>query len=422
MTMGRWKLIGLATAAAVLVSIILGVAIGVPVSKRNAESDLERATRILTESPLIDGHNDLPWQYFTNIKNQIDKVNLEDNIKDSWKNPPSKIPSQTDIPRLRQGRVGAQFWAAYVSCRTERRDAVRNTLQQIDIVKRFVKKYPQTFQFVRSAQEIRDAFKDGKIGSLIGVEGGHSIDSDLATLRMFYELGVRYMTITHSCNTPWADNWLVESGDHPSIANGLTEFGKNVIREMNRMGMLVDLSHVSFKTMTDTLDEAQAPVIYSHSSAYALCNSTRNVPDDILKRVKDNGGVVMVNFYTSYISCNQSYATLDQVADHIEYIRDTSSIDNVGIGADYDGVSYLPEGLEDVSTFPDLFAELVRRGWSDEDLKKLAGENLLRVLEKAEEFRDSQADAEPIDDWIEESDVKDYPCRSNFTQATGIEA
>ncbi|XP_014668691.1 PREDICTED: LOW QUALITY PROTEIN: dipeptidase 1-like [Priapulus caudatus] len=289
---------------------------------------------------------------------------------------------------LRSNHVGdGGFWAAYTRCETQYKSSVRGALEQIDVIKRFVRKYDDVFEFVTSTQGIREAKAKGKIASLVGVEGGHMIDSSLAVLRMLYDLGARYMTLTHSCATPWADSWI-EERDNAAIHNGLTTFGKKVVLEMNRLGMLVDLSHVSFATMRHALATTSAPVIYSHSSAYALCNSTRNVPDDILMLVKSNGGVVMVNFYNNYISCSDN-ATLGQVADHIDYIKDVISAEHVGIGArTYRWVPHVPTGLEDVSKYPDLFTELAKRGWTDEDLGKLAGNNLLRVFEKVEQERD----------------------------------
>jgi len=272
---------------------------------------------------------------------------------------------------------------------------------------------PTAFEFVTSAQGIEDAFSQGKIGSLVGVEGGHSIGSSLSVLRMMYDMGVRYMTLTHSCPTPWGDNSQLDDPGNVPIHDGLTPFGKSVIAEMNRLGMLVDLSHVSRKTMRDALETSTAPVIFSHSSAYALCNNTRNVPDDILQLVAQNGGVVMVNFFVSYISCGVT-ATVQQVADHIEHIRNVAGADHVGIGSDFNGVPRTPAGLKDVSEYPNLFAELLSRGWAESDLEKVAGLNLLRVFRGAEAVRDQMAadGAKPFDEWIPQTDLPDesLPC------------
>ncbi|XP_048461928.1 dipeptidase 1 [Rhincodon typus] len=243
----------------------------------SADQYRQRAEKLMKETPLIDGHNDLPWQLLLRYHNQLSKVDL------------NKLnETQTNIPKLRTGLVGGQFWSAYTPCDTQYKDAVRQTLEQIDVIHRMCQMYPETFQCVSSTKEINESFKNGKVASLIGVEGGHSIDSNMATLRVFYQLGVRYMTLTHSCNTPWADNWLVDTGDDPVQSNGLSTYGKKIIHEMNRLGMIIDLAHTSMKTMNDVLQISKAPVIFSHSSAYALCNSRRNVPDEILKTVVRN--------------------------------------------------------------------------------------------------------------------------------------
>lgn len=369
-----------------------------------AKTNLEKANCVLDSYPLVDGHNDLPYRYRMFANASVYSVDLRADLKKVW----NASLSHTDIPRLRKGKLGAQFWACYVPCDSQYKDAVRLSLEQVDVIKKFVTRYPDTFQWVTTAQGILDAFRAGKIGSMIGLEGGHSIDSSLGTLRMFYDLGVRYMTVTHSCNTPWADNWLVDTTDYNMTKegakhDGLTSFGEKVILEMNRLGMLVDLSHVAKATMTDALIVSRAPVIYSHSSAFSLCNHYRNVQDDVLMKTKTNGGVVMVNFYDKYINCppdNRSVAVLNQVADHIDYIKNLIGVDHVGIGADYDGIPSLPVGLEDTSTYPPLFAELIRRGWNVEDLQKLAGRNLVRVFMQAEKVRDEMSYMDPYEDII----------------------
>ncbi|XP_052771659.1 dipeptidase 1-like [Mya arenaria] len=345
---------------------------------------------------LVDGHNDLAWSYRKWANNSVYTVDLKSVI---W----NTTEAHTDIPRLRKGQLGAQFWACYVVCKSSYKDSVLLSLEQLDVIKKFVTRYSDTFEWVTTSKGIMGAFKAGKIGSLVGLEGGHSIDSSFGALRMFYDLGVRYMTVTHSCNTPWADNWQVDAADFNVTVmgkpvGGLTEFGKKVILEMNRIGMLVDLSHAAKATMISTLEIASAPVIFSHSSAFSLCNHFRNVQDDVLKLVKLNGGLVMVNFYDRYITCfpsNETIATLSQVADHIEHIENLIGVDHVGIGADYDGVPTHPVGLEDVSTYPMLFAELVRRGWNEVDLQKLAGRNLIRVFRQAEKVKAEMAHLPP---------------------------
>ncbi len=322
----------------------------------------------------------------------------------------------TDVPRLRAGGVGGQFWAAYVPVTTihgGEHPAVY-ALEQIDLVHRLCRKYPQTFAEATTAAAVERNFKAGKISCLIGIEGGHAIENSLGALRMFSRLGVRYMTLTHWETLDWADA-ATDSAKH----NGLTPFGEDVVREMNRVGMLVDLSHVSDATMVGAIRVSRAPVLFSHSSARALCDHVRNVPDSILRMVKANGGVVMVTFYPSFVSeavraygdsvtarsralraagadsaliadtvrareASGPKATLSQVADHIAHIRDVAGVDHVGVGSDFDGITTVPVGLEDVSKFPDLLAELLRRGWSEQDVRKVAGLNVLRVLRDAE--------------------------------------
>ncbi len=327
----------------------------------------ERIRRVLSRVPLIDGHNDLPGAIrgATTPEGDVGVYDLRE-----------RVSGDTDLARLREGMVGAQFWSVHVDVAEPR--PARQQLEQIDIAHRMIEAYPDRLEFAGSASDIERVFGSGKIASMLGIEGGHVIENSLGALRAFYRAGVRYMTLTHFANTDWAD-----SATDDVVNDGLSPFGEEVVREMNRLGMLVDISHVSPATMSDALDVTEAPVIFSHSGARALADNPRNVPDSILRRLRENGGVVMQVFYPPYVS-ETGTATLADVADHIEHIRDVAGIDHVGIGSDFDGIPTYVVGLEDVSKFPALFEELARRGWSDEDLGKLAGENLLRVMREAE--------------------------------------
>jgi membrane dipeptidase len=347
-----------------------------------------RAKRLLAATPVIDGHNDYPWEVRQKAGLDLAKLDL--------RQPQPTI--MTDFARLETGGVGAQFWSVYVPSPPNGTDpaaSVTQTLEQIDIVHRMVARYPDKLALALTAADIERSRKQGRIASLIGMEGGHSINSSLAALRMFHQLGARYMTLTHSLNTPWADS----ATDTPAH-DGLSPFGEDVVREMNRLGMLVDLSHTSPATMADALRVATAPVIFSHSSARALTNVPRNVPDDILRQLPKNGGIVMITFVPQFVSpavaewnarpaadrpATAPRATLAQVADHIEHVRKVAGIDHVGLGGDFDGITSVVLGLEDVSTYPALIAELLRRGWTDADVGKLTWHNVMRVMRANEE-------------------------------------
>jgi membrane dipeptidase len=386
-------------------SVLVGITLLVGVI--NAQDFKARAIALHKQTPLIDGHNDYPWAL-----RDIDPG--RDLSKADIAEPVPKL--MTDIPRLRQGGVGGQFWSVYTPSTMMGKEATRVTMEQIDTVHRMTERWPTVFQIARTADDIDRAFKAGRIASLIGMEGGHSIDNSLPALRMFHLLGARYMTLTHSSNLAWADS----ATDKP-VHGGLTKFGEEVVHEMNRLGMLVDLSHVSPDTMEDALRITEAPVIFSHSSARAICNVPRNVPDNILQMVAKNGGVVMVTFVPGFISqavadfnarpeaerkgMTAPRATLSQVADHIDHIRKVAGIDHIGLGGDFDGITEVVQGLEDVSKYPDLTAELLKRGYSDADVKKIIGQNVMRVLRQVEKVAASlQKSRQPSTATIEQLD------------------
>jgi membrane dipeptidase len=397
----------LATAVAITLA-----ATAVPRAQMTNDTDAARrvahAKRLLERAPLIDGHNDIPWR----MREQKPRYDFD--VFDLRQPRPT---FHTDIARVRAGGLGGQFWSVYVPGTLQGQDAVTATLEQIDAVQEMLRRYPDTFEAARTAADVERVTRAGRVASMMGMEGGHSIDRSLAALRQFARMGVGYMTLTHNVTLPWADaaNDVAKSG-------GLSAFGEEVIREMNRLGMLVDLSHVSPDTMRDALRVSEAPVIFSHSSARAVCDVPRNVPDDVLAEVKKNGGVVMVTFVPGFITPEAAprhlrreaerarlkalpqstpaavtaaleawdkanpapKATLAQVADHIDHIRKVAGIDHLGIGGDFDGMTDVVVGLEDVSKYPSLFAELLRRGYSDEDVQKIAGRNVLRVMKAAE--------------------------------------
>ena len=374
---------------------------------QEADEAMQRAMSVLRTSPLIDTHNDLPWVIREKANGDVKEFDLS-----------VRRDLDTDIPRLREGMVGTQFWSVWVPSSLSPLDAMRQQLEQIDLARRMIAAYADDFGFAVSTADIQREQRRGRIASLIGIEGGHSMGNSLGALRAYYDLGVRYMTLTHFHTIDWADS-ATDEARH----DGITPFGEEVVREMNRLGMMVDISHVSEAAMSDVLRVSEAPVIFSHSSARTLTRHVRNVPDHILKQMPENGGLVMVAFIPPFVSepariwaddlfpllkqaqsdtewqqIGQQYraehgspprATLSDVADHIDHIAKTAGVDHVGIGADFYGaeVEYeLVQGLEDVSKYPLLFAELVRRGWSDEDLRKLARENLLRVFAEVEQL------------------------------------
>lgn len=380
-----------------------------------------RLARVLAATPLVDGHNDLPWELRTRDGGHLASIDLASDTR-GIQPPDDSAPLMTDIPRLRAGHVGAQFWSVYIPAEITGFEAVQQTLEQIDIVKRFTALHPADLEMAYGAADVRRIHRAHRIASLIGIEGGHQINGSMPVLRQMYDLGARYMTLTHVLNTGWADSATDKPQHH-----GLTPFGVEIIHEMNRLGMLIDLSHVSPETMRMALHASTAPVIFSHSSARSLVDHPRNVPDDVLRLVAANGGVIMVNFSPGYVSDDvrrweadrdaekarfssppfgglyigqperskaaletwdathaEPHATLAQVADHAEHIRKVAGVDHVGLGSDFDGIGTTPAGLDGVDKFPALLTELMRRGWSDTDIAKIAGENVLRVLAAAE--------------------------------------
>ena len=369
-------------------------------------SSLDRALALLSEHPLVDGHNDLPWAMRAAVGYDLSQLDLT--VRGDR--------TQTDLVRLREGRVGAQFWSVFVPSSLPDDVAVRQTLEQVDFVHELVAAFPGDLGLALTADDVERVFGSGRVASLLGAEGGQSIGCSLATLRALHGLGVRYMTLTHNDNNPWADS----ATDEPACG-GLSDFGREVVREMNRIGMLVDLSHVAVTTMHAALDTSEAPVVMSHSSCRALNDHVRNVPDDVLLRLRDNGGVLMVTFVPDFVSpdCRQwteaareemrsaglddrdwqvaeafclareksdpkPRATIAQVADHLDHAREVMGVEHVGIGGDYDGCSDFPVGLEDVTGYPRLFAELLDRDWSEKELAQVAGGNALRALRDAE--------------------------------------
>jgi membrane dipeptidase len=398
--------------------------LAVPVSLFAAPSDGDyrgRVAKILATTPLIDGHNDLPWEIRERFKGRLSTFDLKSDTS-QLPAPAGEAALMTDIPRMRAGMVGGQFWSVWIPVEITGARAVETTVEQIDLVKRLAAKYPDDLELALTAADVRTIHRSGRIAALIGIEGGHQIDNSLAVLRQMYDLGARYMTLTHVLNTAWAD----AATDAPAH-HGLTAFGEEVVREMNRLGMLVDLSHVSPDTMRAALRVSAAPVMFSHSSARALVDHPRDVPDDVLALVAKNGGVVMVNFAPGYVSAARNQwdadraaeearyssppyggmyigqperakaalaewerahpkpvTTLEQVADHIEHIRRAAGVDHVGLGSDFDGIPEGPRGLESVDRFPALLIELMRRGWTDGDIAKVAGENILRVMAACE--------------------------------------
>jgi membrane dipeptidase len=400
-----------------------------PLAAQTVDPATATANAALEAAPVFDGHNDVPNQLRSRVANQINGFDFEDTL-DTGEGHPEGRPLHTDLARLKEGKVGAQFWSVYVPSNPDEAEAVREVIEQIDVTKRLIARYPQGLRFATTADEVERAMAEGKVASLLGMEGGHSIGSSLAVLRQLHALGARYMTLTHNSNTPWAD----AATDTPKH-DGLSPFGMDVVREMNRLGMLVDLSHVSEATMMDALDVAKAPVIFSHSGARTVNGHARNVPDSVLARLSQNGGIVMVVALPRFISeglrqwgarrdaetarlkalwlgqaakvaeglaawdkANPEPAgTIKDMADHIDHIRKVAGVEYIGIGGDFDGMPSGPVGFEDVRGYPLLFAELARRGYSQAELEMIASRNALRVMRAAEAYAASVADMDPIE-------------------------
>lgn len=393
----------------------------------------ETAMAALEAAPVFDGHNDVPIQLRSRFDNTINDFDFVDTIGTGLDHPQGR-DMHTDLVRLKQGMVGAQYWSVYVPASLDEPEAVQMTVEQIDVTKRLIAQYPEALMLSLTADDVEEALEAGKIASLIGMEGGHSIGSSLGVLRQMYDLGARYMTLTHSKNTPWADS-ATDAPEH----DGLTDFGRDLIREMNRLGMIVDLSHVSEATMMDVLDVASAPVIFSHSGARAINGHARNVPDSVLARLPENGGIVMVVGLPGFLNEDARLwyadrqaektrletlwqgqpdeveaqlakwdagnplplAMISDMADHIDHVRDVAGMDAIGIGGDYDGMPTGPVGMEDVAGYPALFTELARRGYSQEDLEKISLRNAMRVLRGAEAEAERRAAQPPIETRID---------------------
>lgn len=413
-------------------ALVAALLLPAPLAAQTVDPATATANAALEVAPVFDGHNDVPNQLRSRVANQINGFDFEDTL-DTGEGHPEGRPLHTDLNRLKEGKVGAQFWSVYVPSNPDEAEAVREVIEQIDVTKRLIARYPQGLRFATTADEVERAMAEGKVASLLGMEGGHSIGSSLAVLRQLHALGARYMTLTHNSNTPWAD----AATDTPKH-DGLSPFGMDVVREMNRLGMLVDLSHVSEATMMDALDVAKAPVIFSHSGARAVNGHARNVPDSVLARLPQNGGIVMVVALPRFISEGlrqwgarrdaetarlkalwlgqaakvaeglaawdkanpEPPSTIKDMADHIDHIRKVAGVEYIGIGGDFDGMPSGPVGFEDVRGYPLLFAELARRGYSQVELELIASRNALRVMRAAEAYAASVAGEPPIETLI----------------------
>ena len=405
-------------------AVFLSTTLTVPATAQTPE---EVAQAALDASPVWDGHNDVPWQLRVRYGNELHDFDFQDTTDTATDD---RNAMHTDLSRLAKGKVGAQFWSVFVSTALSEPQAVLATLEQIDVMRRLIDQNPESLQLALTADDVERSLKQGKIASMLGMEGGHSIGSSLAVLRQMYDLGARYMTLTHSRNTSWADS-ATDTPEH----NGLTDFGRDLVREMNRLGMLVDLSHVSEKVMHDALDVTASPVIFSHSSARAINGHARNVPNSVLQRLPENGGIIMVTFVPGFLSeparqwnanrrAEQArlealwqgqpeevasrmetwdeanplpQSSVSQTADHIDHVRKMAGVASIGIGGDYDGIPFAPPGLEDVSGYPALFAELARRGYTQAELEAISFGNMMRVMRAAEAVKAAKKNMAPIE-------------------------
>ncbi|KAF4090959.1 hypothetical protein AMELA_G00031560 [Ameiurus melas] len=380
---------------------------------RGVPSDSSKTLELMSKYRLIDGHNDLPLHLRMLRNNKLSQFDLYNSPK-----------TATDITRLKAGHVGGQIFAAYVLCTAQDKDAVRLALEQIDVIRRMCTEFPE-LELATTAAEM-NATK--KIACLISVEGGHAIDSSLPALRMFYQLGVRSMALTHTCNTPWAESSSLYYQYYKRENKSLTEFGKAVVHEMNRLGMLIDLSHSSWGTAEAVLQLSKAPVIFSHSSAYTICNNSRNVPDELLLMLKANGGLIMVNFYSDFIACTPK-SNVSLLADHFNYLKHVIGAEHIGIGSDYDGARGFPRGLEDVSKYPALIGELLSRNWSEADLAGVLRLNFLRVFDKVEKIRDELRNTLPSEVSIPFAEAQNecrlvlmHPDSGKMVKSSGMQA
>ena len=375
---------------------------------------------------LIDGHNDMAWQMRTGVRNSIKTVDLLTNIRDRsemyW------VPNHTDLERASIGELNAQFWSVYVSCSSNYKDSVRHTMEQIDVVHRMNEKYRDQMELVGTADEIEAAIAKGKFASLMGIEGGHQMDSSLGVLRLYYDLGVRYMTLTHNCNTPWSDNHNQEDRPDQNLLGGLSDWGIKVMKEMNRIGMMIDLAHVSADTMRAAISASSAPVIFSHSNARNVHGVSRNVPDDVMEKIKENDGIIMLNTYPGFTgeynvverdtpSGKITDLAIVDLAEHAYYIKEKIGAQFIGIGADLDGIETVLSDFQDVRSYPQFFSELAKRGFTDEEIEMVKGKNLLRVMRGVEAAKEALAGEKPEEQWLPKADLmkfeERYACRTD---------